>query len=108
MLVILSVFFFDKIKIDDPVGAISVHGVNGLWGVLAVGLFAVGEALYVASRRHHTEEKLEPIRGSLWMTREDWSRSWKPWLRGTLFGFPIGAMPAGGAEIPTFLSYSTE
>ena len=75
---------------------------------LAVGLFAVGEALYVASRRHHSEEKLEPVRGSLWMTKEDWRRSWKPWLRGTLFGFPIGALPAGGAEIPTFLSYSTE
>jgi putative tricarboxylic transport membrane protein len=75
---------------------------------LAVGLFAVGEALYVASRRHHDQGKLEAIRGSLWMTREDWRRSWKPWLRGTLFGFPIGALPAGGAEIPTFLSYSTE
>ncbi|MEA2975553.1 MAG: putative tricarboxylic transport rane protein [Alphaproteobacteria bacterium] len=75
---------------------------------LAVGLFAIGEALYIASRRHHTEEKLEPVRGSLWMTKEDWKRSWKPWLRGTLFGFPIGALPAGGAEIPTFLSYSAE
>jgi putative tricarboxylic transport membrane protein len=75
---------------------------------LAVGLFAVGEALYVASRRHHHEEKLEPVRGSLWMTREDWRRSWKPWLRGFAFGFPIGALPAGGAEIPTFMSYSTE
>ncbi len=49
---------------------------------LAVGLFAVGEALYVASRRHIHEEKLEPVRGSLWMTKEDWKRSWKPWLRG--------------------------
>ena len=75
---------------------------------LAVGLFAVGEALYVASRRHKQTETLEPVRGSLWMTRQDWSRSWRPWLRGTLFGFPIGALPAGGAEIPTFLSYSTE
>ena len=75
---------------------------------LAVGLFAVGEALYVASRRHLVEEKLEPVRGSLWMTAADWKRSWKPWIRGTLFGFPIGALPAGGAEIPTFLSYSTE
>jgi putative tricarboxylic transport membrane protein len=75
---------------------------------LAVGLFAVGEALYVASRRHHGEEKIEPVRGSLWMTGADWARSWKPWLRGTMFGFPIGALPAGGAEIPTFLSYSTE
>ena len=75
---------------------------------LAVGLFAIGEALYVASRRNKQEDKLEPVRGSLWMTRQDWLRSWKPWLRGTLFGFPIGALPAGGAEIPTFLSYSTE
>src|SRR3954467_3227935 len=75
---------------------------------LAVGLFAMGEALYVASRRHLVEEKLEPVRGSLWMTKADWKRSWMPWIRGTLFGFPIGALPAGGAEIPTFLSYSTE
>ena len=75
---------------------------------LAVGLFAVGEALFVASRRHLVEEKLEPVRGSLWMTKEDWKRSFWPWIRGTLFGFPIGALPAGGAEIPTFLSYSAE
>jgi putative tricarboxylic transport membrane protein len=75
---------------------------------LAVGLFAVGEALFVASRRRHAPEELIPVRGSLWMTREDWRRSWKPWLRGTVFGFPIGALPAGGAEIPTFLSYSVE
>ncbi len=75
---------------------------------LAVGLFAMGEALYVASRRHLVEEKLEPVRGSLWMTKADWKRSFWPWIRGTCFGFPIGALPAGGAEIPTFLSYSTE
>jgi Amt family ammonium transporter len=42
VLVIWSVFFFDKIKIDDPVGAISVHGVNGFWGLVAVGLFSDG------------------------------------------------------------------
>ena len=42
VLVVESVFFFDKLKIDDPVGAISVHGVNGAWGCLAVGLFADG------------------------------------------------------------------
>lgn len=75
---------------------------------LAVALFAVGEALYVASRPRHKAETLEPIRGSLWMTREDWRRSFWPWIRGTLIGFPIGALPAGGAEIPTFLSYSLE
>ncbi len=43
LLVCWSVFFFERVmKIDDPVGAISVHGVNGAWGVLALGLFADG------------------------------------------------------------------
>jgi Amt family ammonium transporter len=39
VLVVFSVFFFDSIQIDDPVGATSVHLVNGIWGTLAVGLF---------------------------------------------------------------------
>ncbi len=44
LLVCLSVFFIEgRLKIDDPVGAISVHGVNGAWGVLALGLFADGK-----------------------------------------------------------------
>jgi Amt family ammonium transporter len=42
VLVVWSVNFFDKLRIDDPVGAISVHGVNGAWGVLSVGIFADG------------------------------------------------------------------
>ncbi len=41
-LVVESVFFFERRKVDDPVGAISVHGVNGAWGVLSLGLFADG------------------------------------------------------------------
>ncbi|MFH1885217.1 MAG: ammonium transporter [Pseudomonadota bacterium] len=42
VLVVLSVLFFDRIKVDDPVGAVSVHGVNGAWGTLAAGLFNMG------------------------------------------------------------------
>src|SRR5882724_4035896 len=42
VLVVWSVFFFDRLKIDDPVGAISVHGTNGVWGLVAVGLFSDG------------------------------------------------------------------
>jgi putative tricarboxylic transport membrane protein len=72
-----------------------------------VGLFAVGETLYVASR-FRSAVGVIPIAGSVWMTAEEWRRSWRPWLRGTLLGFPIGALPAGGAEIPTFLSYLVE
>jgi ammonium transporter, Amt family len=47
VLVCLSVEFVDKVlKVDDPVGAISVHGTNGLWGVISVGLFADGKSNY--------------------------------------------------------------
>jgi ammonium transporter, Amt family len=42
VLVVLSVLFFDRIKIDDPVGAVSVHGVCGAWGTLAAGIFNIG------------------------------------------------------------------
>ena len=73
----------------------------------AVGVFAVGEALWVASRLRHGPLQIVPVGGS-WMTRQDFRRSWRPWLRGTALGFPIGAMPAGGAEVPTFLSYAVE
>ena len=42
IIVVFSVVFFDWIKVDDPVGAISVHGVNGAWGTLAAGIFNMG------------------------------------------------------------------
>jgi putative tricarboxylic transport membrane protein len=76
--------------------------------VVVVGLFAVGETLYVVSRLLKDKSEVIAIKGSIWMTKDEWKRSWKPWLRGTLLGFPLGALPAGGAEIPTFLSYSLE
>jgi putative tricarboxylic transport membrane protein len=76
--------------------------------IVAVGLFAVGETLYLAAYFSRAPETVEKIRGRVWMNREDWARSWKPWLRGTAFGFPFGSIPAGGAEIPTFLAYATE
>ncbi len=75
--------------------------------VVAVAIFAVGEALWVAAHLRRTPLHAIPV-GQPWMGKSDWKRSWKPWLRGTAFGFPFGALPAGGAEIPTFLSYVTE
>lgn len=75
---------------------------------LAVGLFALGEALFVAAQGRTAPGRIEPVRGALWMTRAEWRRSWPAWLRGTALGFPIGALPAGGAEIPTFLSFALE
>ena len=75
--------------------------------VVAVGIFAIGEALWVAAHLRRKPLEIIPV-GQPWMSRADWGRSWKPWLRGTALGFPFGAVPAGGAEVPTFLSYAAE
>jgi Amt family ammonium transporter len=48
VLVVVAVLFFDRVQIDDPVGALSVHLVNGIWGTLAIGLFANSAAAPVA------------------------------------------------------------
>ena len=75
--------------------------------VLAVGLFAVGEALYAAAYPHH-QQSMEKVKSSVWMSGADWKRSFPAWLRGAAIGFPFGTIPAGGSEIPTFLSYAAE
>ncbi len=83
-----------------------LDGINVI--VVAVGLFAIGETLYLACFKRQADGEVLAVKDSVWMSREDWARSWKPWLRGSAIGFPIGAMPAGGAEVPTFLSYFIE
>ncbi len=75
--------------------------------LVAVGLFAVGECLYTALYEGKSEQQLNTM-GSVHMTRAEWRRSWPAWLRGTAIGFPFGTIPAGGSEIPTFLSYGVE
>ncbi len=74
---------------------------------LAVAMFALGEAMFVAAAIG-APETMNAVNGQVWMSRKDWARSWKAWLRGTFIGFPIGAMPAGGADVASFLSYATE
>ncbi len=84
-LVVWAVFFFEaKLRIDDPVGALSVHGVNGLWGMLSVGLFANGSAgagwngvhrlthegvlqLVVNDGTRQTWDKLQALRAAGWV-----------------------------------------
>ena len=75
--------------------------------LVAVGLFAVGEALYMVlyeGKTVETQNKMSKVH----MTATEWKRSWPAWLRATAIGFPFGTIPAGGSEIPTFLSYATE
>ena len=75
--------------------------------LVAVGLFAVAEVLYAVLFEGRTEE-VQNRMSSTHMTRRDWRRSVPAWLRGTAIGVPFGCIPAGGTEIPTFLSYATE
>ena len=75
--------------------------------LVAVGLFAVAEALHAVlfeGRVVESENKMSRVT----MTRDDWRRSVPAWLRGTFIGAPFGCIPAGGTEIPTFLSYAAE
>lgn len=76
--------------------------------VVIISFFAIGEVLYYASRFKDDSWRVLPVKGKVWMDREDFRRSWKPWLRGTAIGFPMGLIPAGGSEVPTFISYSVE
>ena len=75
--------------------------------LVAVGLFAVGECFYTALYDGRTQHQMNRM-GSVHMTKAEWRRSWPAWLRGTFIGFPFGTVPAGGSEIPTFLSYGVE
>ena len=75
--------------------------------LVAVGLFAVAEVLYAAMYEGRTTETRNAM-SKVYMTPRDWKRSVPAWLRGTAIGAPFGCIPAGGTEIPTFLSYATE
>jgi putative tricarboxylic transport membrane protein len=75
--------------------------------LVAVGLFAVAEALHAVlfeGKVVESENKMSRVS----MSRSDWRRSIPAWLRGAAIGAPFGCIPAGGTEIPTFLSYATE
>lgn len=75
--------------------------------IVAVGLFAVGEALWVAAHLRRKPQQVIPV-GRPWLGRDDLRRAWKPWLRGPFIGFTFGSIPAGGAEMSTFMAYVTE
>jgi putative tricarboxylic transport membrane protein len=75
--------------------------------LVAVGLFAVAEAMHAVLFEGgvvETENRMSRVT----MTLQDWKRSVPAWLRGTAVGVPFGCIPAGGTEIPTFLSYAIE
>ena len=75
--------------------------------LVAVGLFAVAEVLYAVLYEGRTAPQQNKL-SRVHMSARDWKRSIPAWLRGTAIGTPFGCIPAGGTEIPTFLSYAME
>lgn len=75
--------------------------------LVAVGLFAIAEVLYSALYERKADDSQNRLT-RVHMTTRDWKRSVPAWLRGAAIGTPFGCIPAGGTEIPTFLSYATE
>lgn len=75
--------------------------------VVAVGLFVVAEVLHAAMYEGHARVTLNTV-GRVRLSRSDWKRSWRPWLRGTMIGTPFGCVPVGGIDMPTYLSYASE
>lgn len=76
---------------------------------VTVGMLALGEVLYVACiARHSGQGQMMRTTGRPWLSRSEFREAGPAWLRGTAIGLPFGVVPAGGSEIPTFLSYGLE
>ena len=101
------------------VGTDPAHGVErwtaGLPGLydgvemvlVAMGLFVVAEVLHAAMYEGQTRRTLNTV-GRVRLTGLDWRRSWRPWLRGTAVGAPLGCVPVGGIDMPAYVSYAAE
>ncbi|AMY21141.1 putative tricarboxylic transport membrane protein [Rhodococcoides kroppenstedtii] len=77
--------------------------------VITVAMLALGEVIHVASKIGKPDDTtLIPSKGRPFLTRSEFREALPAWMRGTAFGVPFGVIPAGGAEVPSFLAYGTE
>lgn len=80
--------------------------------VILMGIFGVGEVLWYLTHRNQGgneggTEKLS-LRGKLWLTRDDWRRSWPAILRSSVIGFFVGVLPGAGSSLAGVLGYTVE
>ncbi len=76
---------------------------------ITVALLALGEVFHIASRvRRDPTSRLLRSEGRPYLTKAEFREALPAWMRGTATGLPFGVIPVGGADVPTFISYSTE
>ncbi|KHE75296.1 tripartite tricarboxylate transporter TctA [Kocuria marina] len=76
---------------------------------VTVAVLALGEVIYFATTaRFQSQGRMLKAQGRPWLSRKELREATPAWLRGTAIGLPFGVVPAGGAEIPTFLAFGAE
>src|SRR4029079_12450629 len=90
-------FAFGISELADGIGFVTV----------AMGMFGIAEIIGNLEQKEHREVFTSKV-GSLWPTKEDWKRMWKPILRGTALGSALGILPGGGALLASFGAYTLE
>ncbi|OGO77013.1 MAG: transporter [Clostridiales bacterium GWB2_37_7] len=73
-----------------------------------IGIYALGEVFKCFRDIREGKKKMQTKFGKIWITKEDWRRSWLPILRSTPLGFLIGALPGAGATIASLMAYNNE
>ncbi len=75
---------------------------------ILIGVFGVGEVLWFLSHRRAQAGERLALKGRLWLSGDDWRRSWPAILRGSVVGFLAGVLPGSGSTLGSLLAYTTE
>jgi putative tricarboxylic transport membrane protein len=76
--------------------------------IIILGIYALGEVFKGFRVIHEGNRKVQTKFGKIWITREDWKRSWLPILRSTPLGFFVGVLPGAGGTMATLMAYNNE
>jgi len=76
--------------------------------IIIIGIYALGEVFKSFKTVHDPNKKMQTKFGKIWITKEDWKRSWPAILRSTPLGFFIGALPGAGGTMAALMSYNNE
>ncbi|AZO94862.1 tripartite tricarboxylate transporter permease [Iocasia frigidifontis] len=76
--------------------------------VVIIAIYALGEVFKCFKEIHEGKKKAQTKFGKIWITKEDWKKSWLPILRSTPLGFFVGALPGAGGTMASLMAYNNE